>query len=100
MKSKIKCIHMVGIGGSGMSGIAEILLSMGYRVTGSDLTESPTVEHLRKLGASVRIGHDRENVGDAQVLVRSTAVRDDNPEVREARGVPSRSSPGPRCWPS
>jgi UDP-N-acetylmuramate--alanine ligase len=85
MKSKIKRIHMVGIGGSGMSGIAEILLDLGYRVTGSDLAEGPAVEHLRQLGARIAVGHDRENLSDAQVLVRSTAVRDDNPEVKEAR---------------
>jgi UDP-N-acetylmuramate--alanine ligase len=85
MKSKIKQIHMVGIGGSGMSGIAEILLDLGYGVTGSDLSEGPTVEHLRRLGATITVGHDRGNVGHAQVLVRSTAVRDDNPEVRAAR---------------
>jgi UDP-N-acetylmuramate--alanine ligase len=85
MKSKIKRIHMVGIGGSGMSGIAEILLDLGYSVTGSDLAEGPTVERLRRLGAVIAAGHERSNVGDAQVLVRSTAVRDDNPEVREAR---------------
>jgi len=85
MKSKVKKIHMVGIGGAGMSGIAEVLLNLGYEVSGSDLVKSPVSSRLEQLGATVFVGHARENVRDAQVLVRSTAVREDNPELVEAR---------------
>lgn len=90
MKSKIKKIHMVGIGGAGMSGIAEVLLTLGYDVSGSDLVKGPVALRLESLGATIHAGHARENVCDAQVVVRSTAVRDDNPELLEARahGVP------------
>lgn len=82
---KTRKLHFVGIGGVGMSGIAEILINMGYTVTGSDIAESESVRHLRKLGAIVHIGHRSENLGDAQVVVISTAVKADNPEVVEAR---------------
>jgi UDP-N-acetylmuramate--alanine ligase len=78
---KIKRIHFVGIGGIGMSGIAEVLLNMGYAVSGSDLKESDTVKRLRDLGASVSIGHSGENVRGAGVIVTSSAVNDNNPEV-------------------
>lgn len=91
MQDMVSSIHMVGIGGSGMSGIAEVLLNLGYQVSGSDLSESPVVLHLRSLGATIAIGHDAANLPDtAQVLVKSTAVTLDNPEVQEAahRGVP------------
>ncbi len=90
MQDKIKNIHMVGIGGAGMSGIAEVLLNLGYEVSGSDVADSPVVRRLRSLGAEVFIGHGAENVvPDTQVLVKSTAVKDDNPEVLEAteRGI-------------
>ena len=81
---------MVGIGGAGMSGIAEVLLTLGYEVSGSDLVKGPVAQRLETLGALIHAGHARENVGGAQVVVRSTAVRDDNPELTEARahGVP------------
>ncbi|MDR0816282.1 MAG: UDP-N-acetylmuramate--L-alanine ligase [Desulfovibrio sp.] len=85
MKNKIRRIHMVGIGGAGMSGIAEVLLSLGYEISGSDLSDSAVVRHLREMGASVAVGHAAQNVGDVQVLVKSTAVNADNPEVEEAR---------------
>ena len=90
MKFKINKIHMVGIGGSGMSGIAEVLLNLGYTVSGSDLSQSKAVLHLRSLGATVFPGHDRRHVGQAEVLVKSTAVDSTNPEVLEAqeRGIP------------
>ncbi|MEG2172588.1 MAG: UDP-N-acetylmuramate--L-alanine ligase [Desulfovibrionaceae bacterium] len=90
MHSRIKRIHMIGIGGSGMSGIAEVLLNMGYEVHGSDLSDSAPVQRLRHLGACVHIGHAAENVSDVQVLVKSTAVAEDNPEVQAARakGIP------------
>ena len=85
MNSKIRRIHMVGIGGAGMSGIAEVLLNQGYEVSGSDMSDSAVVRHLRDLGAHVAVGHAAENVGDVQVLVKSTAISDENPELIEAR---------------
>ncbi|MDL2266494.1 UDP-N-acetylmuramate--L-alanine ligase [Desulfovibrio sp. OttesenSCG-928-G15] len=90
MNSRVRTIHMVGIGGAGMSGIAEVLLNLGYAVHGSDLSESAPVQHLRKLGAVIGIGHDAKNVGQAHVLVKSTAVQPDNPEVLAAqeKGIP------------
>ncbi|MFO7727482.1 MAG: UDP-N-acetylmuramate--L-alanine ligase [Desulfonatronovibrio sp.] len=87
MKGNITKIHMVGIGGSGMSGIAEVLLNLGYEVSGSDLSSGPGLERLEKLGALVFSGHRAENLGNAQVLVKSTAVREDNPEVTAAREI-------------
>ncbi|MGA7913956.1 MAG: UDP-N-acetylmuramate--L-alanine ligase [Candidatus Acidiferrales bacterium] len=78
-------IHLVGIGGSGMSGIAEVLLSSGYAVSGSDLKLSPVTERLRKLGANIFEGHQAENVHGAHVVVISSAVRPDNVEVVEAQ---------------
>ena len=77
-------IHLVGIGGSGMSGIAEVLLSSGYAVSGSDLKPTPVTERLRKLGATIYEGHQAENVHGAHVVVISSAVRNDNVEVVEA----------------
>ncbi len=82
---KIRGIHMVGIGGSGMSGIAEVLLNLGYKVYGSDQSNSATVQRLRQLGAEIYQGHAEEHVGDVQVLVRSTAINDENPEIKAAR---------------
>jgi len=86
----VQRIHFVGIGGSGMSGIAEVLLNLGYAVSGSDLKPTPVTDHLVSLGARFSAGHDAGNVGPAQVVVTSTAVRGDNPEVAEARrlGIP------------
>jgi UDP-N-acetylmuramate--alanine ligase len=90
MKHKVKCVHFVGIGGAGMSGIAEVLVTQGYQVTGSDLAESAVTRRLARLGASIMIGHAEANVADADVVVVSTAVAADNPEVVAARerGVP------------
>jgi UDP-N-acetylmuramate--alanine ligase len=85
MRHKVKRIHFVGIGGSGMSGIAEVLANLGYTVTGSDLAESPPVRRLRQMGIKVAIGHAAENVADADAVVVSTAVKPDNPEVLRAR---------------
>ena len=81
---------MVGIGGSGMSGIAEILLNLGYEVHGSDIMESHIIHRLRKLGAIISIGHQAENLGDISVVVKSSAVTEDNPEIQLARqhGIP------------
>jgi UDP-N-acetylmuramate--alanine ligase len=83
-------VHLVGIGGAGMSGIARILLARGVQVSGSDRRDTPTVLALRALGARVAIGHDPANLGDAATVVVSTAIRDDNPELRAARerGLP------------
>ncbi|MFN3516734.1 MAG: UDP-N-acetylmuramate--L-alanine ligase [Novosphingobium sp.] len=80
----IGTIHFVGIGGIGMSGIAEVMHNLGYRVQGSDIAEGYVVEGLRARGIKVMIGHAAENVGDAAVIVTSTAVKRDNPEVVEA----------------
>ncbi len=78
-------IHFVGIGGIGMSGIAEVLHNMGYQVQGSDIAESANVSRLRAMGIAVQIGHRGENLGEASVVVISSAVKPDNPEVLEAR---------------
>ncbi len=78
-------IHFVGIGGIGMSGIAEVMLNLGYRVQGSDLKESPIIERLRRLGATVHIGQKAENLGDAEVVVVSTAIKRGNVELDAAR---------------
>lgn len=78
---KIQQIHLVGIGGAGMSGIAEVLLTMGYKVTGSDLHASETTRRLEELGGKIFIGHRESNVGDAQVVVISSAVAANNAEV-------------------
>src|SRR5918911_966001 len=85
MFHRIRHVHLVGIGGIGMSGIAEVLCNLGFRVSGSDLKRSSVTDRLVELGVDFREGHRAENVGDAQVVVRSTAVRDDNPEVVAAR---------------
>jgi len=85
MRHKVKRIHFVGIGGSGMSGIAEVLVNLGYRVTGSDIAPNPATERLAKLGAKVAIGHAAEHVTDVDAVVVSTAVKPDNPEVVAAR---------------
>jgi len=83
--AKIQRVHFVGIGGIGMSGIAEVLLTLGYKVSGSDLRLSATTQRLATLGAVVFEGHQAENVAGAEVVVTSSAVRPDNPEVSEAR---------------
>lgn len=85
-----KKIHFVGIGGIGMSGIAEVLHNMGYTVTGSDIKESDTVKRLRSLGIKVFIGHSSDNIDDTDVVVFSSAVKPDNPEIIKAKslGVP------------
>jgi UDP-N-acetylmuramate--alanine ligase len=87
MKHKVKRIHFVGIGGSGMSGIAEVLLNLGYQVAGSDLVSSAATRRLTEQGATVRIGHDASHVAGADCVVVSTAVRGDNPEVIAARAA-------------
>jgi UDP-N-acetylmuramate--alanine ligase len=90
MFERYRIIHFVGIGGIGMSGIAEVLYNLGYEVRGSDLQESPTVERLSGMGVKTYLGHRAENVKDAHVVVISSAVKEDNSEVKEARkqGIP------------
>ena len=85
MKHKVKKVHFVGIGGSGMSGIAEVLLNLGFSVSGSDLANNSTTQRLAKLGAEVFQGHQETHLNDADVVVVSSAVREDNPEVIAAR---------------
>ncbi len=85
MKHKVKLVHFVGIGGSGMSGIAEVLINLGFSVSGSDLADNSTTKRLAGLGARVYQGHAAENLGNADVVVVSTAVSDKNPEVMAAR---------------
>ncbi len=78
-------IHFVGIGGIGMSGIADVLLSMGYQVSGSDLNQSPTTEALKSKGAEIYIGHREENIEDVNLLVYSSAIDFNNPEIKKAK---------------
>jgi UDP-N-acetylmuramate--alanine ligase len=84
---KLKHIHMVGIGGTGMNGIAEVLLNLGYNVSGSDLQENEATQRLVRLGARIAVGHRPENVREADVVVISSAVHEDNVEVRKARAL-------------
>ncbi|WP_439519662.1 UDP-N-acetylmuramate--L-alanine ligase [Hydrogenophaga sp.] len=90
MKHAIRHIHFVGIGGAGMSGIAEVLLNQGYRISGSDLGESTVTRRLVALGAEVFVGHDAGHIEGADAIVTSTAVKEDNPEVvaAHARLIP------------
>jgi UDP-N-acetylmuramate--alanine ligase len=85
MKHRIQHIHFVGIGGSGMSGIAEVLLNLGYRISGSDLSQSVVTQRLADLGATIALGHQAANVKGADAIVTSTAVANNNPEVIAAR---------------
>jgi UDP-N-acetylmuramate--alanine ligase len=90
MKHALQHLHFVGIGGAGMSAIAEVLYGQGFRITGSDASASDTTRRLAALGLGICIGHDASHIGDAQAVVTSTAVRADNPEVLAARaqGIP------------
>ncbi|MDD4977099.1 MAG: UDP-N-acetylmuramate--L-alanine ligase [Gallionella sp.] len=85
MKHKVKHLHFIGIGGSGMNGIAEVLLNSGYQVSGSDLAENAATQRLKQLGATIYRGHALENLSDVDAVVVSTAVKADNPEVVAAR---------------
>jgi UDP-N-acetylmuramate--alanine ligase len=85
MKHKVKNVHFVGIGGSGMSGIAEVLVNLDFNVSGSDLAKNATTKRLQAFGATVYQGHATENVMDADVVVVSSAVNEENPEVKAAR---------------
>lgn len=81
----IRKIHMIGIGGIGMSGIADVLLRLGFTVSGSDATESTITKHLVSLGATIKIGHTRDNLKSPDVVVYSSAIKEDNPEYRQAK---------------
>ena len=85
-KKRIKRIHFIGIGGAGMSGIAEVVVKLGYSVSGSDIAENAVTQHLSDMGCLVFKGHDGENVRGADVIVVSTAINEKNPEIIEARG--------------
>ncbi|MDR2772259.1 MAG: UDP-N-acetylmuramate--L-alanine ligase [Elusimicrobiota bacterium] len=85
MFKKVQNIHFVGIGGSGMSGIAEVLINLGHKVSGSDLKKTEITKRLQSMGAKIYIGHDKKNISKAKVIVISTAVSKTNPEVLEAR---------------
>ena len=85
MKHAIRHIHFVGIGGAGMSGIAEVLHNLGYTVSGSDLSDSATLRRLQGLGIATHVGHDAAHVQGADAVVTSTAVQGNNPEVQAAR---------------
>jgi UDP-N-acetylmuramate--alanine ligase len=87
VRHKVKHVHFVGIGGAGMSGIAEVLLNLGYEVSGSDLADSNVTRHLGQLGAKVVRGHAAAHVAGADAVVVSTAVKEDNPEVHAARAA-------------
>ena len=97
---RIRRIHFVGIGGVGMCGIAEVLLNLGYQVSGSDLKESPVTERLKSFGARIFIGHRAENAAEADVLVVSSAVNTSNPEVPRPLSAAFPWCPAPRCSPS
>jgi len=84
-RKKVKHIHFVGIGGIGMSGIAEVLITLGYDISGSDLKPSPITKRLQDLGATIFYNHKAKNIGDSQVVVFSSAVSQDNPEILEAK---------------
>jgi UDP-N-acetylmuramate--L-alanine ligase (EC 6.3.2.8) len=94
MHRKVKNIHFIGIGGIGMSGIAEVLFNMGYCISGSDINETEITRRLVSLGAEVFNGHDPSNLGDADVVITSTAVKESNPEVTVAhkRNIPGYSA--------
>ena len=85
MKHKVKNIHFVGIAGSGMSGIAEVLINLDFTVSGSDLAVNATTKRLTDFGATVYQGHAAENLGHADVVVVSSAVNEANPELKAAR---------------
>ena len=98
MKHAIRHIHFVGIGGAGMSGIAEVLLNLGYVISGSDLSDSAALKRLHSLGIQTHVGHDAKNIAGADAVVTSTAVQADNPEVLAARRwAPSQGMPWRVC---
>lgn len=84
---RVKCIHFIGIGGAGMSGIAEVLLNEGYQISGSDIAENAVTQRLSEKGAMIFIGHAEQNVARASVVVVSTAINESNPEIKAARAA-------------
>ena len=80
-------VHVIGAGGAGMGAIASVLVAMGHKVTGSDLRDSPVVTRLRAEGVAVAIGHDAQNIGSARVVLASSAIGRNNPEVQAAHDV-------------
>lgn len=85
LKKKMINIHMIGIGGIGMSGIAELLINLGYRISGSDIASSPIIERLQEMGAKIYIGHNASNIGTADLVVVSSAIKPDNDEIKAAK---------------
>ena len=102
MFKRYKHIHFVGIGGIGMSGIAELLLNLGYQVSGSDLKETDLTRRLANLGATIYIGHHADHIKGADVVVLSSAIADDNPELLSCSRawVKSRSFAARKCLPN
>ena len=96
----MKKIHLIGIGGAGLSAIATVLLQQGYTVTGSDMTESDNTRRLRQLGATVHVGHDASNIADPDIIVASSAIKVDNPEIIETKGrqIPLQKRPQWLGW--
>ena len=88
---RVRRIHFVGAGGAGMSGIAEVLVTLGYTISGSDQNESLTTRRLAKMGATVHRGHDAANLTDVDVVVTSSAIKADNPELVAARAATKKS---------
>src|SRR5690348_10827087 len=84
-RGRVRQVHFIGVGGIGMSGLAEILRTLKFDVSGSDLREGETTRRLRRLGVRIDLGHRADNVHGAVVVVYSSAIRDDNPEIIEAR---------------
>ena len=85
LTQKVKNIHLIGIGGAGMNGIAEILLNLGFAITGSDVRSTSVTDHLVSIGARIFIGHSPDNVASCDVVVYSSAVKENNPEIQAAR---------------
>jgi UDP-N-acetylmuramate--alanine ligase len=98
VKHKVRHIHFVGIGGAGMSGIAEVLLNLGYQVSGSDLAENAATRRLKELGARVALAHAAQNIDGADAVVVSSAVRADNPEVMASRSPAHTARPPRPAW--
>ena len=86
---RVNQIHFIGIGGAGMSGIAEVLLNEGYQISGSDIADGAVTQRLAKAGAKVFIGHQAENIEGASVVVASSAINESNPEVAAAKAAPA-----------
>jgi UDP-N-acetylmuramate--alanine ligase len=100
MKHTVKRVHFVGIGGAGMSGIAEVLLTQGYQVSGSDVAATAVTRRLTALGARIAAGHAADNIAGADVVVVSTAVAPDNPEITAARERNITVVPRALMWPN